>query len=312
MENPASFEIKKELRNSLLWGKYLETFGWKHLTTKNNVLIIYRRVFNLIGFIKIQRPEVVSQEDINELFVLIKKINGIFIEIEPRTKEQETLFLKNGFKKGDFPLLVSSTIILSLQIDTNQLWKNLSKIVRNSVRRSVREGFYVEMYQNPSNEILSLFSKVEAQTAKLKGFEAQKLSSLALKRDLFKNECFIFILKSKEGEVAGGNFFLGYEGSVWYLHGALVEKYRKSPAGYYILWRAIELLKDKGYKTLDLEGKSDSRFPYKTLNWKGFSDFKQRFGGKIVEYPLPLDLKLSKALQLLHKHASGPTKVSNS
>ena len=50
-----------------------------------------------------------------------------------------------------------------------------------------------------------------------------------------------------------------------------------------LVWEAIKLGKKLGKKYFDFEGIYDERFPLKA--WKGFTRFKQSFGGKEVVFP---------------------------
>ena len=67
------------------------------------------------------------------------------------------------------------------------------------------------------------------------------------------------------------------------------------------MWEAILHLKDSGYDWLDLEGVDDDRFPAFTRDWGGFSYFKEKFGGKVVRYPMPQIKYLNPVLRILSK-----------
>jgi lipid II:glycine glycyltransferase (peptidoglycan interpeptide bridge formation enzyme) len=50
-----------------------------------------------------------------------------------------------------------------------------------------------------------------------------------------------------------------------------------------VAWNAIMSSKKEGKKIFDFEGIYDERFPLNS--WKGFSRFKNGFGGNVVSYP---------------------------
>jgi len=71
--------------------------------------------------------------------------------------------------------------------------------------------------------------------------------------------------------------------SAYYYYAFTSKEGRKKFAQYLLVWEAIKLTKKRGCKIFDFEGIYDERFPIKA--WKGFSHFKQSFGGKEIEYP---------------------------
>ena len=58
---------------------------------------------------------------------------------------------------------------------------------------------------------------------------------------------------------------------------------RKSGAHYKLVWDEMLRAKKMGLKYWDFEGVFDPRWPQK--RWKGFTEFKRRFGGKLVQFP---------------------------
>lgn len=85
----------------------------------------------------------------------------------------------------------------------------------------------------------------------------------------------------------GTKMFLGYKTTVWYMHGGLATEGQKSHSGYLSLWEAIKNFKDLGYKVVDFESLADQRLKGLTKSWRGYTDFKLKFGGEILEFPLP-------------------------
>ena len=53
-----------------------------------------------------------------------------------------------------------------------------------------------------------------------------------------------------------------------------------------LVWEALKLSKKHGAKQFDLVGVWDDRTPHKFHEWKGFTKFKEGFGGKIVYYSI--------------------------
>ena len=58
---------------------------------------------------------------------------------------------------------------------------------------------------------------------------------------------------------------------------------RQSGAHYKLVWEELLKAKEMGMKYFDFEGVFDPRWPQK--KWIGFTEFKRRFGGKLVQFP---------------------------
>ena len=66
---------------------------------------------------------------------------------------------------------------------------------------------------------------------------------------------------------------------------------KKSFAPTLLAWEALKFAKKQGCAIFDFEGVFDERFTTQSPAWKGFSKFKEGFGGKSVYYPEPFLIK---------------------
>ena len=76
---------------------------------------------------------------------------------------------------------------------------------------------------------------------------------------------------------------------------------RKTKSGYLLTWEAILYFKRLGYVNLDLEGLFDKRFASFTSNWEGFTHFKDKFNGEIIELAGPQVKYTNPVMKLLSK-----------
>jgi lipid II:glycine glycyltransferase (peptidoglycan interpeptide bridge formation enzyme) len=51
-----------------------------------------------------------------------------------------------------------------------------------------------------------------------------------------------------------------------------------------LVWEALKLAKKRGCRIFDFEGIYDERFPKAAASWKGFTKFKEGFGGEKIVY----------------------------
>ena len=81
----------------------------------------------------------------------------------------------------------------------------------------------------------------------------------------------------------------GLLGVIWkdqgiYYYGASDHDNRGLMAPYRIQWRAMRYCKERDCKTYDLLGIAPEGAGH-THPWHGISEFKEKFGGKVVTYP---------------------------
>lgn len=80
--------------------------------------------------------------------------------------------------------------------------------------------------------------------------------------------------------------WLGYfDKVITYLQTGIAPEGYKSLANYLLVWEGIKWAKKKGIKVFDFESIYDARNPHENKRWIGFSEFKKRFHGEIVNYP---------------------------
>ena len=100
--------------------------------------------------------------------------------------------------------------------------------------------------------------------------------------DSFAGKASLWISKS-EDEILSGILLLKSKNTVNYFQTFTTDKGRQTGAHYKLVWEVILKSKKDGYKYFDFEGVIDKRWPQK--KWVGFSEFKNKFGGRVVNYP---------------------------
>jgi lipid II:glycine glycyltransferase (peptidoglycan interpeptide bridge formation enzyme) len=64
------------------------------------------------------------------------------------------------------------------------------------------------------------------------------------------------------------------------------KKGKKLFAPTLLVWEALKVSKKRKMKYFDFIGVWDERTPRKNTEWKGFTKFKEGFGGKELYYPM--------------------------
>lgn len=290
----------EDVRQSDGWGKYLRSLGWRTTRTSKGTQIALIKS-GIINVAKIQRPHSLDLEEIREIEKICRENKCLFVRIEPNIEQNISLLEEEGYYPSPYPLIPPSTIFINLQKSEDDLWDSLSKSGKYSVRRAQREGAKIEFYKNPEPKIVKIFEGISSETAKKKNFGYSSYEELLTKVRAYQDESFILIAKNNNNEITGANFYLGYKGNIWYMHGGTTDIGRKSKAGYELVWQSFLYFKKQGYKFLDLEGRDDDRFPSFTKNWGGFSHFKEKFGGIEAKFPYPQVKLFSPLLKFFSK-----------
>lgn len=275
-----------DTRQSDEWSKYLEMYHWESVRLSNGSIL---RMVPLLGvkFAKLQRPKPLTKGDLEEIDRICKKNRTVFIRIFPNLKQDVSILEKHKYKVDNSTDSPPKTMLMDLQKDQQKLWNNLSKGCRYSINRANRYGVKVEIIQNPKTEDIENFHKLIAKRGKKKNYHVQSMQDQKHKVKVFGDQSYIANAYDKEGNILGTKMFLGLNNNIWYFSGGTSELGQKSKGGYKLLWDSIVYFKDKGYEVMDLEGLADDRLKDKTKSWRGYTEFKLKFNGEIIEYPLP-------------------------
>jgi len=293
------------LRQSDHWSEYLKHLGWNIAETNSGIKVAVRKTaFGNVS--KIQRPKNITQKDIDEIESICAQRKCVFIKIEPGTNQDEAILRDRGYQKSKFPLSPPSTIYIDLTKNEQQLWKELSKSCKYSIRRARREGNTVETIHNPGEKELKEFYMIAKDTSKKKKFYIEPYENLLKQKEVFGDSSYLVKVYDEEKVLNGAKFYLGYKNAITFLLGGTSEEGRRGKGGYVLLWQSILYFKEAGYEFLDLEGVDDDRFPLHTREWGGFSHFKEKFGGTLVRLPPPYIRYEGTVLKFLSKFQELP------
>jgi len=297
----------KDLRQSDEWSEYLKLYGIKSLKTSSGVVV---RILP-VGFtsaLKVYRPQNLTLDDLNEIKGLGKKNKAMLIKIEPSFNQDVKVFEKTGFINVKSATISPKTIWIDLMNSEESLWKDMSDSARYSVKRAYRENVIVIIDEFPSEQVLKEFYDMVKKRADEKNYYVQGFEDLKRKVSVFKEKSYLVRAYGNAGDkgangagpLLSAKFYLGYKNCVWYLHGGTSDEGQKTKAGYSVCWESIKYFKRAGYRILDWDGIYDERFPGLTKKWKNLTDFKMKFGGKVVVCPSPVAIYNSIILKFFH------------
>ncbi len=288
-----------DIRQSQEWQSYLAYLGWHTCTTDSHKPIYYRGAGPMV-VAKMQRPQVLTEQELTNIDDLAQRHKFSYLKLEPTFRQDLVILEQAGFSASLSPLSPPSTIFIDLTLDSNNLWTKLSPSAKYSINRAKREGGIVEHTVNPKPAQIDEVYPIVRTTALKQKFLVPDIEDLKTKLQLWREKFILSVSRNGKGQVFGVKIFLAHNKSAWFMHGGTSDEGRKTKYGYLLLWNAILKLKALGYELLDLEGKDDSRFPTFTRNWGGFSHFKEKFGGIAIDYPRPYNKYYNKLLQAMN------------
>ncbi|EKD52853.1 MAG: hypothetical protein ACD_61C00219G0004 [uncultured bacterium] len=265
----------EDIRQTAGWGKYLEDKGWKVTSVlsedkqhKMNAFII---PLGLLGLTMMKLQRSLYDPNWKELGKVKRKYKVVSSVIEPLRVQDRSGFAMAGYKLGKFPYLATKTYIVDLTLDKETLWKGLSE----NARRQINKNKGVSIEDCDRNIFWGLWKK----NSKVWTMKKKELLSM-IKR--FKGKARLVV--GRDGEVYHSGLLIIYSADCAnYYQTWTSEAGRLSGAHYKLVWEEILRAKSLGLKYFDLEGIFDERWPQK--RWRGFTEFKRRFGGELVSFP---------------------------
>jgi len=307
MNNPISYENVPNVRQSTAWENFMKSLGWHCFRTKSGVLInIFKTYLNFFNFGKIQKPKLLSSEDLVDINKICSDNHVAFIKLETNNNQDAGLVYEAGFIDSKIPLSPSATSYIDLTKAEEDLWKDVSRSGKYGINRSLREETRIEIYVNPDNSILEKFFDVHLSTAKRNKFMTRGLKDLKKRRDAFGDHSYLLMAYDSKGVLSGGKFFLGNDDMVLYSQGGTSDYGRSNRSGFSLTWESIIYFKRLNYKVMDFEGMYDPRFPDDFKGWEGFTEFKKKFSPVEIEFHGPFIQFYNPLLRFISKIVTIP------
>ena len=265
----------EDIRQTAGWGKYLTDKGWKvesilseDKSHKMNVFIV---PLGILGFTMLKLQRSIYDPNWKQLGDVKRKHRVAASVIEPLRVQDHLGYKMSGYRIGKFPYLATKTYVLDLTQDKINLWENLSENARRQINKNIKT-----VIEECDQET---FFKLWKKNSKVWTMKRKELGSL-MKR--FKGQARLVV--SKVGrDYHSGLLIIHSSDCANYYQTWTSQAGRLSGAHYKLVWEEILRAKSSGLKYFDLEGVFDERWPQK--RWRGFTEFKRRFGGEPVSFP---------------------------
>jgi lipid II:glycine glycyltransferase (peptidoglycan interpeptide bridge formation enzyme) len=279
-----------DLQQSSLYKKYIESLGWS-VTAVDGSDVFYRKLPLIGTFAKIQRPEKLPY--LPKLIPFLKKLHVRTVAVEPTSQTSQEEFsrwvtgLGKFFRLTKEPFLPTKTILVDLTPSEESIFKKFTEAKQRAVRRAGKHNIIIE----ESHDIKDLTS-IKNKSAGM--FGAITTHGMDRMWKLFAPEHAAIFLAYKERSCVGGVLLLFWEDIAYYWIAGATKNGKKLFAPTLLLWEALKYSKKRGMKQFDFIGVWDERTPKQFTSWKGFTKFKEGFGGTTLYYPIRKSLTMSK------------------
>lgn len=270
------------LQQSSLYQKYIRALRWT-VATIDGVHVFYRKFPFIGGIAKIQRP--MGLPSVPKLVSFLKEIgiNKISVEVE-YTMDQKKFSswcrqLSRRVKLNPSPFIPTKTILIDLRPPEEIIFRQFSEAKRRAVRRAQKNN--LQIYK--STNIRDLMN-IKNKSAGLFGFIVT--TGIDKLWPIFAPKHAAILLAQHGNETVGGVLLLFWKKIAYYWIAGSTKKGKKLFAPTLLVWEALKLSKQRGCTKFDFVGVWDERLPHYGGTWKGFTKFKEGFGGKEVYYPI--------------------------
>lgn len=297
---------------------FLQSKEWLNAQRKLGKTAFYYSNYNMKCLVIIEKyyfgkyiyipygPIIYNKENLNLfLFDLInicnkKKID--FIRIEPLASSNlSTIYLKNQlFIKSPKNIHPSESWIIDLRFSMQKIFSSMKANCRNIYRNIYKKNVKLIVTQDfkDINILLKLLKKT-SERLKFKAVNKEYLFITA--STLMKlGKAYIYIAYLNNIPIASALVYDSYNVRT-YVHAANDMKYKKLNAGTALIIKIIIDAKSKNMKIFDFWGIDSS---LKNKKWKGFTKFKQSFGGKAIKHygcwDFPVKKKKYKIYRMLY------------
>ncbi len=266
--------MTEDIRQNPLWLKYCERKGYKILSIPTISKKMIWGIAIPIGFfglkmLKIQRAKI--DPDWDELKKIKRDNRVVSTIIEPQRVDSKSNYKKQGYKLSNFPYLATMSVVVDLRKTKEKLWSRLSE---NS-KRLIKKNRDLEIKEVSAEKFLSSWKP----NSKIWTMKLEELNEI--KKILGKNSRFL--ISYIKNEPQSGILVIETKNTANYLHSFTTNNGRKTGAHFRMVWEVLIDEKNRGLKFFDFEGIYDKRWPQK--KWLGFSEFKKKFGGRVVVFP---------------------------
>lgn len=293
-------KIATDARQSNAWGNFLQFHGWQTERIANTY--IFFRAFPVIkrNFLKIQHPK--GPLPIAKIEKLALQQKALFTIIEPHpVGYEEKQFITFGYRISKSRFAHSATMLIDLRPAIDKIFSSFSETTRRNIRKAERNLRatsleLAKVSEKDFEQSVKLFYDLYKETGKLRKFYVPSYEETSAKIRAFQKTSLLLFAYERNSSTSlrmtdtstqpvAALWVGAIDKTLVYFHPGNTERGYNLLANYLLVWEAIQWGKKHKLTVFDFETAYDTRYPWENKQWLGYTAFKKRFGGELVEYP---------------------------
>jgi len=274
-----------EIQQSPLYADYIRSLGWVIENLEGNFIFI--KPFPIIGGLaKIQRVKTLPNQ--KRLLLILKKYHIRTLAIEPDCTVRQSDFsrwcrrITPYVRVSHDSFIPTKTIRVNLTPPVDTIFHRMSEAKRRAVRRAEKNTITVSQTND-----FNLFLRLKHKSAGFLGFITTAGVERLWQKLPIKNKSVLLAYTETHQKPVAGIFLIFWNRIAYYWIAGASREGKKLFAPTLLVWEALKVAKAHKCRALDFVGVWDERRPNQNHEWKGFTKFKEGFGGKSLYYPLP-------------------------
>ncbi|MCX6782934.1 MAG: hypothetical protein NTZ20_02995 [Candidatus Levybacteria bacterium] len=279
-----------DARQTPQWAKFMQSIGWIVERIGNTHVFIRKLPYMNFSVIKIQHP--LGPVPFKKIDLIAKKYNAIFVIIEPHPyKYNEVNYIKYGYRLSNFLFAHSATLKIDITLSEKNIFSTFSENAKRNIKKAKDKNLIISsvfLNSKKDNKSFEVFFKLLKNLSDMKKFYIPNYEEFYKKMVAFSKHSFLlFARESKNGPPIAVVWYAYYDGVLSYLQTGITKRGYETLANYLLVWEGIRLGKKLKKKILDFESIFDPRYPTMNKKWKNYTEFKKRFHGREILFPLP-------------------------
>ncbi len=274
-----------EIQQSSVYADYIRSLGW--IVEKIDGTYIFIKPFPIIGGVaKIQRSSLLPHR--TRLLRILKKYRVRTLAIEPDSGVRQRDFsrwcrsISHSLRLNRDPFIPTKTIRVDLRAPEDALFQNMTEAKRRAVRRAEKNHITVKHSVDSQT-----FFRLKNRSAGFLGFITTRGMDKLWDALPEKNKLILLAYTStNQTTPIAGIFLIFWKRLAYYWIAGATPEGKKLFAPTLLVWEALKVSKKRRCTSLDFLGVWDERKPHEHNEWKGFTKFKEGFGGTALYYPL--------------------------
>jgi len=275
-----------ELQQTPEYLSYLSRLGW-NVCRVQRASYVWRTIPLAGNFAKIQRADVLP--DSSALISSFKLHHIRTIALEPSqaiSQEKLSAYARElkgaGFHISTSQFLATKTIIVDLTHPLTAIFSNFTDAKRRAVRKAQKNGVFVVQ----TSSIKDVINTKNISAGFLGFITTHGIRQMC---ETLKPADVAGLLAYEKNNITNpiGCILLVFSGkTAYYWIAGATHRGKKLFAPSLLIWEAIQRAKNHGSEGLDFLGVWDERMPNQNNEWKGFTKFKEGFGGRVEYFPI--------------------------